>query len=186
MSAQDPAGLPSETPSAPAHEIQRGLAPAGETATPGTPLPRPEMTLDFWTAWVESISKLASDVGVAPAGLPRQVPWQVSPDQFAVGLQRLGEMAGKDSILDPVLRAADGALNANPLREVIPVDWAEIAWALRTVWSSAAARTSTAAESPSRARCRHAMRRSNTAGDCSPRSVVASHASTCMRAHASA
>ena len=134
MSAQNPAGPASETPSAPAHEIQRGFAPAGETTRPGNPLPRPEMTLDFWTAWVESISKLASDVGAAPVGLPGQAAWQVSPDQFAVGLQRLGEMAAKDSILDPVLRAADGALNANPLREVIPVDWAEIAWALRTIW----------------------------------------------------
>src|SRR5208337_2565903 len=126
MSAQDPAGLPSETPSDQAQEIQRGFAPAGETTTPGTPLPHLEMTLDFWTAWVESISKLASGVGAAPVDLPGQAAWQASPDQFAVDLQRLGEMAGKGSILDPVLRAADGALNANPLREVIPVDWAEI------------------------------------------------------------
>jgi hypothetical protein len=43
-------------------------------------------------------------------------------------------MAAKDSILGSILRAADGALNANPLRKVIPVDSAEIARALRTVW----------------------------------------------------
>ena len=50
MSAQSPAGLPPETPSDPAHEIQRGAAPAGETTTFGTPLPRPELMLGLWTA----------------------------------------------------------------------------------------------------------------------------------------
>ena len=36
-------------------------------------------------------------------------------------------MAAKDSILDSILRVTDNSLNANPLRQVIPVDWAEIA-----------------------------------------------------------
>jgi len=44
------------------------------------------------------------------------------------------EMAAKDSTLNSILRATDDALNANPLRQVIPVNWAEIARALRTVW----------------------------------------------------
>ncbi|MGG5819585.1 PHA/PHB synthase family protein [Falsiroseomonas sp. HW251] len=34
---------------------------------------------------------------------------------------------------NPVLRNLDRMWNANPLRDVIPVDWAEVAWALRTV-----------------------------------------------------
>ena len=104
MSSQSPAGPPSETPS--------GL----------------------WTSWVESIWKLASDMGGAPGGLPGQAAWQMSPDQLTGSLQQLREMAAKDSILDSILRAADSTLNANPLRQVIPVDWAEIARALRTVW----------------------------------------------------
>jgi len=104
MSSQSPAGPPSETPS--------GL----------------------WTSWVESIWKLASDMGAAPGGLPGQAAWQMSPDQLTGSLKQLCEMAAKDSILDSILRAADNALNANPLRQVIPLDWAEIARALRTVW----------------------------------------------------
>ena len=36
--------------------------------------------------------------------------------------------------MDSILHAGDDALNANPLRQIIPVDWAEIARALRTVW----------------------------------------------------
>lgn len=35
---------------------------------------------------------------------------------------------------DPFLRSVENLLNLNPLHEVVPVDWAEIARALRTVW----------------------------------------------------
>ncbi|HEY7577374.1 MAG TPA: class I poly(R)-hydroxyalkanoic acid synthase [Acetobacteraceae bacterium] len=35
---------------------------------------------------------------------------------------------------NPVLRAIEEGLNANPLHEIIPLDWAEIARALRAVW----------------------------------------------------
>jgi polyhydroxyalkanoate synthase len=35
---------------------------------------------------------------------------------------------------DPLLRALDGTWNANPLHNIVPVDWAQIIEALRTVW----------------------------------------------------
>ena len=35
---------------------------------------------------------------------------------------------------DPLLSSIDRMWNANPLHDVIPVDWAEVARALRTVW----------------------------------------------------
>ena len=45
-------------------------------------------------------------------------------------VHQLGEwLAG-----DPLLLASEETLNANPLHEVIPVDWAEIVRALRTIW----------------------------------------------------
>ena len=134
MSSQSPTGPPPETPSAPTHEPGRGLTPAEERTTPGTPSPRREMMLGLWNSWVESVSKLASDMRAAPGDLPWQAAWQMSPDQLTGGLRQLGEMAAKDSILNTILRATDDALNANPLRQVIPVNWAEIARALRTVW----------------------------------------------------
>ena len=49
-------------------------------------------------------------------------------------LGRSARWRQRTPILDSILRATDDALNANPLRQVIPVDWAEIARALRTVW----------------------------------------------------
>ena len=104
MSSQSPTGSPFETP------------------------------LSLWTFWVESISKLASDMVAASGSLPGQAAWQMSTDQLTSGLQQLGEITAKDSILNSILRAADDALNLNPLHQVIPVDWAEIARALRTVW----------------------------------------------------
>ena len=54
-------------------------------------------------------------------------------NQLTGGLE-FGELAAKESILDSILHASDDALNANPLRQLIPVDWAEVARALRTVW----------------------------------------------------
>ena len=41
---------------------------------------------------------------------------------------------------DPLLRSIDQMWNANPFREIVPVDWAEIARALRTVWMLSLAR----------------------------------------------
>ncbi|HXL16620.1 MAG TPA: alpha/beta fold hydrolase, partial [Streptosporangiaceae bacterium] len=57
-------------------------------------------------------------------------PDQITGDLLQGGVRQLGDMLAKD----PILRATEDALNANPLRQVIPVDWAEIARALRTVW----------------------------------------------------
>ncbi len=92
------------------------------------------MMLGLWTSWFESASALASGIG-APGDAPGQGWWQMSPDQLAGGLlqggvRQLGETLAKD----PILRATEEALNANPLHQVVPVDWAEIARALRLVW----------------------------------------------------
>jgi polyhydroxyalkanoate synthase len=61
--------------------------------------------------------------------------WQGAPDAaagnfLAAGVAQLNEAIGKNSALSVI----DKVWNANPLREVVPVDWAEIARSLRTVW----------------------------------------------------
>jgi hypothetical protein len=35
---------------------------------------------------------------------------------------------------DPLLKSIEQMYNSNPLHDVIPLDWAGIAWAMRTVW----------------------------------------------------
>ena len=52
------------------------------------------------------------------------------PDVLTGGVNQLQRSLSQD----PTLRSIDQMWNANPLREVVPVDWAEIARALRIVW----------------------------------------------------
>jgi polyhydroxyalkanoate synthase len=70
---------------------------------------------------------------VGPAGTASPGNWP--PEWHAGWPDCLGDpnrMA--DSIAaNPMLRSLDRLWNANPFRQVIPVDWAEVAWALRTV-----------------------------------------------------
>jgi len=144
MSDQSPTKTPHATPSAASPDAQRdplhGIA-AGQNFAPSQgfasemPLPNPETMLQLWSSWVEKASK--PELGMAallnsPSG---QAAWHMGPDQLTGtmlqgAVKQLGEMLAHD----PMLRAAEDALNANPLRQVIPVDWAEIARALRTVW----------------------------------------------------
>jgi poly[(R)-3-hydroxyalkanoate] polymerase subunit PhaC len=129
VSSKSRTGSPPKKPSAPTHENGPGFVPTRETTTPGTSLPGPDTMLGLWTSWLDSLSVPASDMGL----LPRQAARQMLPDQLIGGLQQFGAMAANDPILNAILRATDDALNANPLRQIIPVDWAEIARALRTV-----------------------------------------------------
>jgi polyhydroxyalkanoate synthase len=55
---------------------------------------------------------------------------QDPPGDRRQGVNQLGEWLAKD----PILLASGKALNANPLHKIIPIDWSEIAWALRIVW----------------------------------------------------
>ena len=126
---------PREAGSAPAQKGSGDAALPPESAAAGMVPPGPELMLGLWSAWVEAASKLGRGMAAAPEGLPSPATWQMPSDQFVGGvlqggIRQLGEMLARD----PILRAAEDALNANPLHHVIPVDWAEIARALRTVW----------------------------------------------------
>ena len=79
----------------------------------------PDMLTEFWKPWLAAATELARQWTQAPGAQGAAGPFAFSPDQLAQ---------------DPLLRAIDQMWNANPLREVIPVNWAEVAWALRTVW----------------------------------------------------
>ncbi len=68
----------------------------------------------------------SSTAGPGQVGVADSLTGGLLQDQ----VRQLGEMLAHD----PLLRASEDALSANPLREVIPVDWPEIARALRTVW----------------------------------------------------
>ena len=122
MSDQSPAKAPHAT--SPAAEPDARRDPLQGMASE-MPLPNPETMLQLWSSWIEKASKPELAIPALQMG-----PDQLTGNLLQSAIKQLGEMLAHD----PVLRAAEDALNANPLRQVIPVDWAEIARALRTIW----------------------------------------------------
>ena len=97
--------------------------------------------LGVWTSWVEAMSGSAGRGWADPA----KPWWQMTNDDvlggaLATGAKQLNDVLAKD----PLLRSVDQMWNANPLRDVVPVDWSEIARALRTVWLRSLRQPSTA------------------------------------------
>ncbi|WP_336492601.1 PHA/PHB synthase family protein [Methylobacterium nigriterrae] len=108
-------------------EAQEGSAHSRGT---GAGRPSPDQMLGMWTSWMEQLS--ASPPAAQNPAWPQ---WQNAPD--SLGLPTFpgsADQLSKSLADEPLLRSIDQIWNANPLREVVPVDWAEIAWALRTVW----------------------------------------------------
>ena len=102
-------------------------------AVPGPSL-GPDAMLGLWSSWMQAASGSAQEWGRSFGGSGGQW-WQAAPDALAGsviagGVRQLNEALTKN----PVLRSIDEVWNANPLRDVVPVDWAEVARALRTVW----------------------------------------------------
>jgi polyhydroxyalkanoate synthase len=73
------------------------------------------------------LASLASWTAAMPAA-PAATAW--SDATVAETLRQAKALIDRD----PLLKAVDSMWNANPLRDVIPVDWAEVARALRIVW----------------------------------------------------
>jgi polyhydroxyalkanoate synthase subunit PhaC len=92
--------------------------------------PGPDVMLGLWASWMDRMS----DAARGPAGQGKAW-WQMTADaplpDVLTGRSKLLE---EGLFKDPTLRSIDQMWNANPLREVIPVDWAEITRALRIVW----------------------------------------------------
>src|SRR5689334_16415705 len=95
----------------------------------GGNVPGPDVMLGLWASWMD---RMAAPGQAAPG---QEQPWwrrtadAPAPDALAGGVKHLEDLQN-----DPTLRSIDQMWNANPLREVIPIDWAEIARALRVVW----------------------------------------------------
>jgi polyhydroxyalkanoate synthase len=92
-------------------------------------VPGPDVMLSLWASWMDQMSASAR----APADLGRAW-WEITTNNPASNLIT-GSVDQLQTSLsqDPTLRTVDQMWNANPLREVVPVDWAEIARALRIV-----------------------------------------------------
>jgi polyhydroxyalkanoate synthase subunit PhaC len=93
-------------------------------------IPGPDVMLRLWASWMDRMSAPAQALAD-----PSTTWWQMTTDNPAASLIAGGVTQFQESLSqDPTLRSIDQMWNANPLREVVPVDWAEIARALRIVW----------------------------------------------------
>jgi polyhydroxyalkanoate synthase subunit PhaC len=93
-------------------------------------MPGPDAMFGLWTSWMEQYANTAPDGTKSSGSLWPRIPEHLDGDMLESVLRQLNEALAKD----PLLHAIDQAWNANPLRDVVPIDWAEIARALRTIW----------------------------------------------------
>jgi polyhydroxyalkanoate synthase len=92
----------------------------GEAAAPMAPF-------DVWTQWLRSN---VGDLAVAPGA---SVPWLASP---GVSTREEAETLPEGAIRnDPVLQVVEQLWDANPLQDVLPINWVEITRALQTLWA---------------------------------------------------
>ena len=89
----------------------------------------PDVLLGIWSTWMKSGSDMAQQ-WMSPVRPWWQLPDVRAGDLLSAGAKQLTE----DFAHDPLLKSIEQLWNANPLHDVIPLDWAGIAWALRTVW----------------------------------------------------
>lgn len=103
-------------------------------------MPGPDVMLGVWASWMDQIS--ASTQVLAD---PTRSWWEITAANPASSMLTGGIKQFQESLArDPTLRSIDQMWNANPLHEVVPVDWAEIARALRIVWLRSLNKPSTA------------------------------------------
>jgi polyhydroxyalkanoate synthase subunit PhaC len=96
--------------------------------------PGPDAMFGMWTAWIDQMT--AAMPAVAAAGYPWKAGALPSSGMAKSGVEAIEATLAKD----PTLRALAEMWQANPLSRVVPIDWAEVAAALRIVWLRSMAR----------------------------------------------
>jgi hypothetical protein len=96
----------------------------------GAPMGSPGMAFEpFFKMWSEWMTNNMGPMTTVPGA---SLPWLTKPG-VTTGEETKplpeGAMAN-----DPLLSAIDKVWDANPLRNIVPLDWAEITRALRTLW----------------------------------------------------
>ena len=85
--------------------------------------PGPDIMLGLWASWIDRIS----GSGRSLLGQGKSW-WDMSRENPASSMLNGGITQLQDSLAnDPTLRAVDQIWNANPTRDVVPINWPEIA-----------------------------------------------------------
>ncbi len=87
----------------------------------------PMAPFDLWTQW------LRSSLGEVTAPPGASVPWLMSP---GVSTREEADQLPEGSIMqDPLLSTVEQLWDANPLQNVLPINWVEITRSLQTLWA---------------------------------------------------
>src|ERR671913_961906 len=99
----------------------------GKTGNPGSDVP-PEMApFDVWAEWMRA------NMGPVTATPGASVPWLMMPGiRTGEEAAELPEGAVRN---DPLLSTVEKLWDANPMQNVLPIDWVEITRALQTLWA---------------------------------------------------
>ena len=103
--------------------------PSDSPATGPVPA-APEAMLGLWASWMEGAVRSAQSLAQAGPGWWQLAPASLGAADGTPGVEQLAGILARD----PYLRTIDQVWNSNPLHDVVPVDWAEIARALRWLW----------------------------------------------------
>src|SRR3712207_1150156 len=87
----------------------------------------PMAPFDLWTQW------LRSSLGEMTAPPGASVPWRMSP---GVSTREEADQLPEGAIRqDPLLATVEQLWDANPLQNVLPINWVEITRSLQTLWA---------------------------------------------------
>src|ERR671932_1911334 len=102
----------------------------GSGGVMGFPSAGPEMSFEpFFKMWSEWLRTSMGPMSAVPGA---SVPWLTKPG-ISTG-EEVEPLPQGAIASDPLLSALDKAQEANPLRNLIPLDWVEITRALQTLW----------------------------------------------------
>src|ERR671912_1442950 len=99
----------------------------GDTPNRGAEPPFPMAPFDAWAEWMQA------NMGAVSAAPGASVPWLTSP---GVSTGEEAEALPEGAIRsDPLLSVFEKLWDANPVQNVLPIDWIEITRSLQTLWA---------------------------------------------------
>src|ERR687890_2445916 len=99
----------------------------GNTGNRDSDTPNPMAPFDVWAEWMRE------NMGPVMATPGASVPWLMAPG-VSTG-EEAAELPEGAVRSDPLLSTVEKLWDANPIQNVLPIDWIEITRSLQTLWA---------------------------------------------------